>query len=82
VRLAPLYDIASILPYDDYDLHKIKLSMKIGGEYGILDIRRRHIEGLGKTVDDIGRGALGGFVFELPNIALGDADDLSELLHR
>jgi len=50
VRLAPLYDIASILPYDDYDLHKIKLSMKIGGEYGILDIRRRHIERLAKDV--------------------------------
>jgi serine/threonine-protein kinase HipA len=50
VRLAPLYDIASILPYDDYDLHKVKLSMKIGGEYGVLDIRRRHIERLAKDV--------------------------------
>jgi len=44
VRLAPLYDVASILPYDDYDLRKVKLSMKIGGEYGVLDIRRRHLE--------------------------------------
>ena len=50
VRLAPLYDIASILPYDDYDLHKVKLSMKIGGEYGVIDIRRRHIERLAKDV--------------------------------
>lgn len=33
VRLAPLYDIASILPYDDVDLPKIKLAMKVGGEY-------------------------------------------------
>ncbi|MET4323702.1 type II toxin-antitoxin system HipA family toxin [Bradyrhizobium sp. RT5a] len=33
VRLAPLYDIASILPYDDVDLQKIKLAMKIGGDY-------------------------------------------------
>jgi serine/threonine-protein kinase HipA len=33
VRLAPLYDIASILPYDDVDIQKIKLAMKIGGEY-------------------------------------------------
>jgi serine/threonine-protein kinase HipA len=33
VRLAPLYDIASILPYDDVDMQKIKLAMKIGGEY-------------------------------------------------
>lgn len=33
VRLAPLYDVASILPYDEFDIRKVKLSMKIGGEY-------------------------------------------------
>jgi serine/threonine-protein kinase HipA len=33
VRLAPLYDVASILPYDKIDLRKIKLAMKVGGEY-------------------------------------------------
>ncbi|MCK1641506.1 type II toxin-antitoxin system HipA family toxin [Bradyrhizobium sp. 157] len=33
VRLAPLYDVASILPYDDVDMRKIKLAMKVGGEY-------------------------------------------------
>ena len=33
VRLAPLYDIASILPYDDVDFQKMKLAMKIGDEY-------------------------------------------------
>jgi serine/threonine-protein kinase HipA len=35
VRLAPLYDIASILPYEEVDLRKAKLSMKIGGEYKV-----------------------------------------------
>ena len=35
VRLAPLYDIASILPYDDVDLRKAKLAMKVGGEYKV-----------------------------------------------
>jgi serine/threonine-protein kinase HipA len=35
VRLAPLYDIASILPYDGVDLRKAKLAMKIGGEYRV-----------------------------------------------
>jgi serine/threonine-protein kinase HipA len=33
IRLAPLYDVASILPYDKIDLRKVKLAMKIGGEY-------------------------------------------------
>lgn len=33
VRLAPLYDVASILPYGQFDLHKVKLAMKIGGKY-------------------------------------------------
>jgi serine/threonine-protein kinase HipA len=42
VRLAPLYDIASILPYDDVDMQKIKLAMKIGGEYKLDLIGLRH----------------------------------------
>jgi serine/threonine-protein kinase HipA len=33
IRLAPLYDVASILPYDEFDLRKVKLAMRIGGEY-------------------------------------------------
>jgi len=41
VRLAPLYDVASLLPYGQFDLHKVKLSMKIGGEYRVLDIGPR-----------------------------------------
>jgi serine/threonine-protein kinase HipA len=40
IRLAPLYDIASILPYDDIDLQKVKLAMKIGGEYKLIAICR------------------------------------------
>jgi serine/threonine-protein kinase HipA len=35
VRLAPLYDLASALPYDDMYLPKLKLAMRIGGEYGM-----------------------------------------------
>ncbi|MBR1160243.1 type II toxin-antitoxin system HipA family toxin [Bradyrhizobium elkanii] len=41
VRLAPLYDVASILPYDDVDLQKMKLAMKIGGEYKLGQIGAR-----------------------------------------
>jgi len=31
VRLAPLYDITSVLPYSDFDIQKMKLAMKLGG---------------------------------------------------
>jgi serine/threonine-protein kinase HipA len=33
IRLAPLYDVASILPYPGVDPKRAKLAMKIGGEY-------------------------------------------------
>lgn len=39
-RLAPLYDIASILPYG-FDLQKIRSAMKIGGAYRMRDIGAR-----------------------------------------
>jgi serine/threonine-protein kinase HipA len=41
VRLAPLYDVASILPYDEFDMQKLKLAMKIGGEYKLARIGLR-----------------------------------------
>lgn len=41
VRLAPLYDVASILPYDTFDKRKVKLAMKIGGEYRLDQIGLR-----------------------------------------
>src|SRR5260370_20867391 len=42
VRLAPLYDLVSILPYQTINLQKAKLAMKIGGEYRLRNIRLRH----------------------------------------
>jgi serine/threonine-protein kinase HipA len=42
VRLAPLYDVASILPYGKFDKHRVKLAMKIGGEYKLDQIGLRH----------------------------------------
>lgn len=41
VRLAPLYDISSALPYDRIDLQAAKLAMKIGGVYRLRDIGPR-----------------------------------------
>lgn len=49
VRLAPLYDIASVLPYD-FDTKKLRLAMNIGGKYGMNDIALRHWSKLAKSV--------------------------------
>jgi len=38
VRLAPLYDIASFLPYAGTGLRKLKLAMAIGGKYRLHEI--------------------------------------------
>jgi len=37
-RLAPLYDVASILPYTDATLRRTKLAMSIGGKYKVNEI--------------------------------------------
>src|SRR5438445_11645822 len=42
VRLAPLYDVASVLPYQDIDIERVKLSMRLGGEYRLRNIRLYH----------------------------------------
>jgi len=42
VRLAPFYDLASILPYRTISLQKAKLAMKIGGEYRLSNIGIRN----------------------------------------
>jgi serine/threonine-protein kinase HipA len=39
-RLAPLYDIASILPYD-FDIRQVRLAMKVGGNYRLRDVGPR-----------------------------------------
>ncbi|MGA7631478.1 MAG: HipA domain-containing protein [Terriglobales bacterium] len=50
VRLAPLYDLASILPYRNIDLKKAKLAMKIGGEYRLRNISLRRWRRLAREV--------------------------------
>jgi serine/threonine-protein kinase HipA len=45
-RLAPLYDIASALPYPDLQQQKLKLAMKVGGRYRLRDIGPRQWEAL------------------------------------
>lgn len=41
VRLAPLYDLASALPYDAINQKKMTLAMRIGGKYRLNEIRGR-----------------------------------------
>ena len=50
VRLAPLYDVASILPYTQIDFKKAKLSMKLGGEYRFGNIQARHWERMARDI--------------------------------
>jgi serine/threonine-protein kinase HipA len=42
VRLAPLYDVASALAYDDMYVPRLSMAMKIGGGYGLDAVRGRH----------------------------------------
>jgi serine/threonine-protein kinase HipA len=50
IRLAPLYDVASILPYDEFDPHKVKLAMKVGGEYKLSQIGLRQWQKFAREV--------------------------------
>ena len=40
-RLAPLYDVASTLPYD-FDPRRLRMATRIGGKYRIEEVRSRH----------------------------------------
>jgi serine/threonine-protein kinase HipA len=52
VRLAPLYDLISVLPYPRWvDYKEAKLAMRIDREYRLWKIRRRHWEGLAVRSD-------------------------------
>jgi serine/threonine-protein kinase HipA len=50
IRLAPLYDIVSALPYHPLQVRKLKLAMRIGGEYRLWNIGRRDWERLAQAV--------------------------------
>ena len=54
-RLAPLYDLASALPYDGLQFQKLKLAMKVGDEYKLQDIgvkQWKDLAGQIKTPED------------------------------
>lgn len=41
--LAPLYDVATVLPYDDLNTRRARLSMSFGRHYRVAEIEPRHI---------------------------------------
>ncbi|HEX3467348.1 MAG TPA: HipA domain-containing protein [Candidatus Elarobacter sp.] len=76
VRLAPLYDVASILPYDDaIQLQRVKLSMKIGGKYRLHDIGPRQWVKLAEEV----RIDEGGLIRRLTDLAQQIPDAISDI---
>lgn len=58
LRLAPLYDIASFLPYVGHGLRKLKLAMKIGGTYRLREIGVHAWDKLAKELGRV-RGSCG-----------------------
>jgi len=49
-RLAPLYDVASALPYPAMQLQKLKLAMKVGVAYRLRDVQRDRWQQLAKDL--------------------------------
>ncbi len=78
VRLAPLYDLASILPYPEFDAQRIKLSMKIGGEYRLRNIGPRHWRKLAAEV----RRDPDALIERVRNITAQLADNVADVSNR
>ncbi len=76
VRLAPLYDVASILPYDGFDPHKLKLAMKTGDEYGLDRIGLRQWQKFARAA----RIDVDAFVARLMAMAAQLPDELSAVV--
>jgi serine/threonine-protein kinase HipA len=71
VRLAPLYDMASALPYEQSDVQKMKLAMKVGGQYRLRDIGLRQWQKLAREtrLDEDGLiAALRAMARQLPDL--------------
>ena len=56
VRLAPIYDVASALAYEQLHPSKLKLAMRVGGEYRLTRISGRHWRRLAEDVGLDGDG--------------------------
>lgn len=71
-RLAPFYDVASVLPYTDATLRRTKLAMSIGGRYKVNEIGSAEWRKLAddvKVAPEVVRGALQRIVPAIPDAA-------------
>jgi serine/threonine-protein kinase HipA len=78
IRLAPLYDVASILPYDDIDARGAKLAMKVGGTYRLRDIGLRHWQRLARD----SRVDADGLIARLRGMARQLPDEIADAQRR
>lgn len=78
VRLAPLYDIASVLPYREINVEAVKLSMKLGGEYRLRNIYKKH---WGKLAEEL-RIHPEVLIGRVDDLARQIADHVPEMKHR
>jgi serine/threonine-protein kinase HipA len=79
-RLAPLYDIASMAPYDVHP-RKLKLAQKVGGEYRPTVIEGRHWDRLARAAaidPDRLRSGIVDMIDRIPD-AMSDAASASDL---
>ncbi|PQA86015.1 type II toxin-antitoxin system HipA family toxin [Hyphococcus luteus] len=80
-RLAPLYDLASALPYDEFDPMKLKLAMKLGGKYRLRDIYARQWTKLADEIrlksDDI-LNRIKTITESLPDVAASTQQDMKD----
>jgi serine/threonine-protein kinase HipA len=51
VRLAPLYDVSSALPYEGFEPRRLKLAMKMGSTYRLHEIGSHHIRKLAADLE-------------------------------
>lgn len=58
VRLGPLDDVTSTLPYGQLDRRRLKLAMKMGGTYRLAEVGRRDIEKLAISLELDGEATL------------------------
>lgn len=77
VRLAPLYDIASYLPYAEPELHRVKLAMRVDREYLVKRIALSDWIRLGQQAgftDDFVLARLKSVCARVPDAARAEAD--------